>query len=89
MFVNSNINFFCPVFASWFLGGCVSVVSPVMMPSNLSKQLSSIQICHIFCGPCSIKTVIQGIRIMNENKSEKEIKVYLIKKLKLPISKEN
>ena len=73
--VHNNVDFFCPVFATWFLGGSASVVSPILSPGNLAKQLSTINIRHIFCGPASIATVIEGIKLLNSGKEENQIKV--------------
>ncbi len=88
---HNNANFFVPVFATWFLGGRASVVSPILSATNLSKQLSTVDIRHIFCAPCSVESVIEGVKILNALRSNEQIKVFLksLNELKLFISKLN
>ena len=56
----------------------MSVGSPILSSVHLAKQLSIINIRHIFCGPSSIKTTIEGINIFNANKNEDEIRVIFL-----------
>ncbi len=79
LLVNSNVHFYCAVLATWFLGGCVSVVPPLLRPLNLAKQLHAVDIKHVFCGPCSVENVVRGIQVLNKNKSEDQIEVKLSK----------
>ena len=81
LLVNSNVHFYCAVLATWFLGGCVSVVPPLLRPVNLAKQLHAVDIKHVFCGPCSVENVVRGIQVLNKNKSEDQIEVKLSKNL--------
>ncbi len=74
---HNNANFFVPVFATWFLGGRASVVSPILSASNLSKQLSTVDIRHIFCAPCSVESAIEGVKILNAERAKEQIKVFL------------
>jgi len=75
LYVNSNVHFYCPVVAAWFLGGCASIVNPVLKPGTLAKHLAGTNIRHIFCGPCSVDVIIEGINIMNANKTEDQMEV--------------
>jgi hypothetical protein len=81
LLVNSNVLFYCAVLATWFLGGCVSVVPPLLRPVNLAKQLHAVDIKHVFCGPCSVENVVRGIQVLNKNKSEDQIEVKLSKNI--------
>ncbi len=72
---HNNANFFVPVFATWFLGGRASVVSPILSATNLSKQLSTVDIRHILCAPCSVESVIEGVKILNAERAKEQIKV--------------
>ena len=57
------------------LGSCVSVVPPLLRPLNVAKQLAAVSIRHVFCGPCSVENLVEGIRILNKNKKDGEIQV--------------
>ena len=72
---HNNVDFFVPVFATWFLGGRASVVSPMTTPTNVAKQLSTIDIRHVFCAPASLETVVRAVDILNDGKAENDIKV--------------
>ena len=73
--MNSNVDYFTAVLATWLLGSCVSVVPPLLRPLNVAKQLAAVSIRHVFCGPCSIENLVEGIRILNKNKKDVEIQV--------------
>ena len=75
LLVNSNVDYFTAVFATWLLGSCVSVVPPLLRPLNVAKQLAAVSIRHVFCGPCSVENLVEGIRILNKNKKDGEIQV--------------
>ena len=72
---HNNVDFFVPVFATWFLGGRTSVVSPMTTPTNVAKQLSTIDIRHVFCAPASLDSVVNAVDILNHGKAESQIKV--------------
>ena len=72
---HNNVDFFVPVFATWFLGGRTSVVSPMTTPTNVAKQLSTIDIQVVFVAPASLDNVVQAVDILTDGKAENEIKV--------------
>ena len=68
---HNNVDFFVPVFATWFVGGRTSVVSPITTSQNIAKQLSTLDVRHVFCGPCSVDGVVKAgdsIKLMATNR---------------------
>ncbi len=76
--IQNDVNYFNFVLGSWYLGASVSMTSPNLSPTNLSKQLSVVNMKVIFCNEYSLKNVEEGIAIFRRSSDKPQVWSYNI-----------